>query len=105
VFCGVARWSADALCLVAVIEATGGRVPWTALLLVWAAGAATTTLGLTPGGLGAADAVLVTALVATGMGVATAGAAVVLYRLIVLKPAPRLLWFGYRRYRHALARR
>jgi uncharacterized protein (TIRG00374 family) len=105
VLCGVTRWSADALCLVAVIEATGGSVPWSGLLLVWAAGAATTTLGLTPGGLGAADAVLVTALVATGMGVATAGAAVVLYRLIVLKPAPRLLWFGYRRYRLALARR
>ena len=104
-FCGVARWSADALCLVAVIEATGGSVPWSGLLLVWAAGAATTTLGLTPGGVGAADAVLVTALVATGMGVATAGAAVVLYRLIVLKPATRLLWFGYRRYRLALAGR
>lgn len=102
VLCATGRWSADALCLVAVIEATGGSVPWGRLVLVWAAGAATTTIGLTPGGLGAADAVLVTALVATGMGVATAGAAVVLYRLIVLKPVPRLLWFGYRRYRLAL---
>jgi uncharacterized membrane protein YbhN (UPF0104 family) len=103
--CATARWSADALCLMAVIEATGGSVPLGRLLLVWAAGSATTTLGLTPGGLGTADAVLVTALVATGMAVVTAGAAVVLYRLIVLKPATRMIWFGYRRYRLAVAPR
>ena len=95
--CGGARWSADAMCLAAAIAATGVGVPWDRLLLVWAAGAAVTTLGLTPGGLGTADAVLVTALVGTGMAPAAAGAATVLYRLIALKPVPRIAWFAYRR--------
>lgn len=95
--CGGARWSADALCLVAAIEATGGHVPWGGLLLAWAAGAATTTLGLTPGGIGAADAVLVAALIGAGLGPAGAAAAVVLYRLVALKLLARVFWFAYRR--------
>jgi putative heme transporter len=95
--CAAARWSADALCLVAAIEATGGHVPWGGLLLAWAAGAATTTLGLTPGGIGAADAVLVAALIGVGLGPAGATAAVVLYRLIALKLPARAAWFAYRR--------
>ena len=99
VLCGGARWSADALCLAAAIAATGAEVPWHRLLLVWAAGAAVTTLGLTPGGVGTADAVLVTALVGTGMPPAAAGASAVLYRLIALKPVPRIAWFAYRRLR------
>jgi uncharacterized membrane protein YbhN (UPF0104 family) len=94
--CAGGRWSADALCLVAAIEATGGHVPWSGLLLAWAAGAATTTLGLTPGGIGAADAVLVAALIGAGLGPAGATAAVVLYRLIALKLLPRAVWFAYR---------
>jgi uncharacterized protein (TIRG00374 family) len=95
--CAAARWSADALCLVAAIEATGGHVPWGGVLLAWAAGAATTTLGLTPGGIGSADAVLIAALVGAGVGPASATAAVVLYRLIALKLLPRAAWFAYRR--------
>ena len=95
--CGGARWSADALCLVAAIEATGGHVPWGGVALAWAAGAATTTLGLTPGGIGAADAVLVAALIGAGLGPAAATAAVVLYRLIALKLPERVAWFAYRR--------
>jgi uncharacterized membrane protein YbhN (UPF0104 family) len=95
--CGGARWVADALCLVAAIEATGGHVPWGGLLLAWAAGAATTTLGLTPGGIGTADAVLVAALIGAGLGPAGATAAVVLYRMIALKLLARVTWFAYRR--------
>jgi uncharacterized protein (TIRG00374 family) len=95
--CATARWSADALCLVAAIEATGGHVPWGGVLLAWAAGAATTTLGLTPDGIGSADAVLIAALVGAGVGPASAAAAVVLYRLIALKLLPRAAWFAYRR--------
>jgi uncharacterized membrane protein YbhN (UPF0104 family) len=97
VLCAAGRWTADALCLVAAIEATGGRVPWAGLLLAWAAGAATTTLGLTPGGIGAADAVLGAALIGVGLSPAGAAAAVVLYRLIALKLLPRAAWFAYRR--------
>ena len=97
VLCAVGRWTADALCLVAAIEATGGRVPWAGVLLAWAAGAATTTLGLTPGGIGAADAVLGAALIGVGLSPAGAAAAVVLYRLIALKLLPRAAWFAYRR--------
>jgi uncharacterized protein (TIRG00374 family) len=95
--CAAGRWSADALCLVAAIEATGGRVPWAGVLLAWAAGAATTTLGVTPGGIGAADAVLGAALIGAGLSPASAAAAVVLYRLIALKLLPRAAWFAYRR--------
>lgn len=95
--CAGGRWAADALCLVAAIEATGGHVPWSGVLLAWAAGAATTTLGLTPGGIGAADAVLVAALVGAGLGPAATTAAVVLYRVLALKLLPRAAWFAYRR--------
>jgi uncharacterized membrane protein YbhN (UPF0104 family) len=100
--CGTANWSADALALAAAIEAAGGAVPWGGLLLVWSAGAAATTLSPTPGGLGAADAVVLAGLLGIGVTPAVAAAAVVLYRIMVLKPGPRLVWFAYsRRYRHA----
>ncbi|HEY0817125.1 MAG TPA: hypothetical protein VGE11_27935, partial [Pseudonocardia sp.] len=60
-------------------------------------GAATTALGLTPGGIGAADAVLGAALIGVGLGPGGAAAAVVLYRLIALKLVPRVAWLAYRR--------
>ena len=104
--CGSARWGADALCLAAAIAATGAAVPWDRLLLVWAAGAAVTALGISPGGVGTADSVLLAALVGTGVSPAAAAAAVVLYRLAVLKPLPRLIWLGTRiRRRSALVDR
>jgi uncharacterized membrane protein YbhN (UPF0104 family) len=95
--CGTVNWSADALSLAAAIEAAGGAVPWGGLLLVWSAGAAATTLSPTPGGLGAADAVVLAGLLGIGVTPAAAVAAVVLYRIMVLKPAPRLVWFAYSR--------
>jgi uncharacterized protein (TIRG00374 family) len=80
----VLNWVADALCLACAIRAVGGDVPWQGLLLAWAAGTAVASLGLTPGGVGVVEAVLSSALIATGLVGSTAIAAVLVYRIVSL---------------------
>jgi len=96
---GSSRWLADALSLAAAVAATGASVPWDHILLAWAAGAAVTTLGVTPNGVGTADAALVGVLAAAGLSPAAAVAASVLYRVVLLKPLPRIGWLLYRQRR------
>lgn len=103
VLCGISRWLADALSLAAVVAATGAAVPWHHVALAWAAGAAMTTLGLTPNGVGTADAAIVAVLVGAGLPPAAAIAASVLYRVVLLKPVPRIGWLVYRQRRLAKA--
>jgi uncharacterized membrane protein YbhN (UPF0104 family) len=88
---GGGRWIADAMSLAAVVQATGPAVPWDQLVLAWAASAAITALGLSPSGVGPADAALVGVLVSAGLVPAAAVAAAVLYRAVLLKPLPRIL--------------
>jgi len=75
---------ADVVCLVCALQAVGVPIPWHAILLVWAAGAGTSTLGLTPGGLGVVEAALSLALIAAGVPAAGAISGVLLYRFIKL---------------------
>lgn len=78
----VANWLADCGCLACAILATGEPVPWRSLLLVYGAGAAVGSTGITPGGFALVEVTLTAALTAAGLGAAHALAAVLAYRLI-----------------------
>ena len=77
----LANWLADAAVLAVSIRATGATIPWHDLLLVYGSGIAAQSLNITPGGLGVTEGTLSLALMATGLGVSRALAAVLLYRL------------------------
>jgi uncharacterized membrane protein YbhN (UPF0104 family) len=90
------NWAADAACLAAAIAAIGVTVPWDKLLLVWSTGAAATSFGPTPFGLGVVDVVLITALHRAGLASPDAVGAVLLYRVITFKILVTFVWIGYR---------
>jgi len=77
-----ANWLLDCAALACAIQAMGQRVPWTELLLVYGAGAAVGSTGITPGGFGLVELALTAALTATGMQSSHALAAVLAYRLV-----------------------
>ncbi|MFY9778579.1 MAG: lysylphosphatidylglycerol synthase domain-containing protein [Trebonia sp.] len=64
------------------IRAMGQPVPWDALLLVYGAGAAVASTGLTPGGFALVELAMTAALTASGLHSSAALAAVVAYRFI-----------------------
>lgn len=76
------NWLADIACAGLAVIAVGGTLSWPTLLLAWAAAATASSLQLTPGGLGVAEATMIAALVVSGMPAGTATAAVLIYRLI-----------------------
>src|SRR5580692_6831403 len=75
-------WAADCGALACAIEATGQPVPWHSLLLVYGAGAAVGSTGITPGGFALVELALTAALTAAGLHRSTALAAVLAYRLV-----------------------
>jgi uncharacterized membrane protein YbhN (UPF0104 family) len=91
----VLNWLTDALCLACAVLAVGPHLPWDRLLLVWGAGAGAGGLTPTPGGIGVVDVVLIAALVATGLAVPAATAAVIIYRIISFKLLVTLAWVVY----------
>jgi hypothetical protein len=76
------NWLADIACAGLALIAVGGSVSWPTLVLAWAAAASATSLRLTPGGVGVAEAAMVAALVTSGLPAGRATAAVLVYRLI-----------------------
>jgi putative heme transporter len=78
----VLNWIADAAALAFAVRATGQRVPWHSLLLVYSAGVTAGSTGVTPGGLGVVDLALTAALTVAGLTAAGAFAAVIAYRLV-----------------------
>jgi putative heme transporter len=76
------NWIGDCACLACAIHAAGQPVPWSGLLLAYAAGAAAGSTGLTPGGFGLVEATLTAALVAAGMNTSAALTSVLAYRLV-----------------------
>jgi len=78
----VLNWVADCGALACAITATGQSVPWHSLLLVYGAGAAVGSTGITPGGFALVELALTAALTAAGLHRSTALAAVLAYRLI-----------------------
>jgi uncharacterized membrane protein YbhN (UPF0104 family) len=79
------NWLTDVACLVCALKAAGAGVPWTAILVVWTAGAGAASFSPSPAGIGVVDIVLIAALAAAGIPVAFAVAAVVLYRIVTFK--------------------
>jgi putative heme transporter len=78
----VLNWVADCGALACAIKATGTPVPWGSLLLVYGAGAAVGSTGITPGGFALVELALTAALTAAGLHRSTALAAVLAYRLV-----------------------
>jgi uncharacterized protein (TIRG00374 family) len=78
----LANWALDCGALAFAIYATGAHVPWADLLLVYGAGAAVGSTGLTPGGFLLVELTMSAALSATGVPAAKAVAAVLAYRVV-----------------------
>jgi putative heme transporter len=78
----VLNWVADCGALACAIKATGQSVPWHSLLLVYGAGAAVGSTGITPGGFALVELALTAALTAAGLHRSSALAAVLTYRLV-----------------------
>jgi uncharacterized protein (TIRG00374 family) len=78
----VLNWVADCGALACAIKATGQSVPWHNLLLVYGAGAAVGSTGITPGGFALVELALTAALTAAGLPRSPALAAVLTYRLV-----------------------
>jgi len=74
-------WLLDLLCLAAALVAVGGSVPWRGLLAVFTASQLVGRIPLLPGGLGQIETGLVVGLRATGMPVADALAATLIFRI------------------------
>ena len=78
----VANWAFDCAALAFAIRAMGVPVPWDDLLLVYGAGAAVGSTGLTPGGFALVELALTAALTASGLHASKALAAVLAYRVV-----------------------
>jgi uncharacterized protein (TIRG00374 family) len=97
-------WAGDMTCLAVAFLAVGGALPWRGLLIAYAAGQLAALLPITPGGLGVTEGSMAITLAAYGGGMATAVAAVLLYRLITywaVLPAGGVCYLSLRR-RHSL---
>jgi putative heme transporter len=84
IYLAFANWLGDAACLTLAIRAAGLAIPFRKLLLVWSAGQAAGTIGLTPGGVGIVEVALIAALTGAGEPAAGSTVAVLIYRLISL---------------------
>jgi uncharacterized protein (TIRG00374 family) len=78
------NWLGDAACLTLSLRAAGLPIPFRQILLVWCAGQAAGSIGLTPGGVGIVEVALVAALAGAGEPAAGSTVAVLIYRLISL---------------------
>jgi uncharacterized protein (TIRG00374 family) len=76
------NWIADVACLAFAAYAAGGKASLAGLTVAYAAARAVGTIPLMPGGLLVVEAVLVPGLVSSGMTLATAISAMLIYRLI-----------------------
>lgn len=94
-FFGAANWLTDIVCLGLSIRATGLHLPFHRLILVWSAGSAASSLGLTPGGVGVVDVALIAALTAAGVRSVGATTAVAVYRLISFWAKLLIGWLVY----------
>jgi uncharacterized protein (TIRG00374 family) len=78
----ILNWLANIACLALAVMAVRSPVPWSGLILAWSVGVGAASFGITPGGVGLVEAALAGALVAEGVEVPQAVAAVLVYRLI-----------------------
>ena len=76
------NWIADVGCLLFACYATGGHPSLAGVTVAYAAARAVGSIPLMPGGLLVVEAVLVPGLVSSGMSLASAISAMLIYRLI-----------------------
>lgn len=81
---GLLNWVFDGAVLVIGVVALGGPVPWRGVVVAYGVSQIATSVPVTPGGLGIAEASLAGLLVAYGMPGPRALAVVVLYRVATL---------------------
>jgi hypothetical protein len=93
------NWLTDVACLVCALKAAGAGIPWSAILIVWTAGAGAASFSPSPAGLGVVDIVLIAALAGAGIPAAIAVAAVVLYRIVTFKIVITVACLAYYRLR------
>jgi hypothetical protein len=89
------NWLGDAACLTLSLRAAGLPIPFRQILLVWSAGQAAGSLGLTPGGVGIVEVALVAALTGAGEPAAGSTVAVLIYRLISLWLVLLVGWIAF----------
>jgi hypothetical protein len=100
-----ANWAFDCATLALSIRAMGQPVPWDDLLLVYGAGAAVASTGLTPGGFALVELAMTAALTASGLHSSAALAAVVAYRFISFWLVLLGGWVAFIALAHPLRRR
>jgi uncharacterized protein (TIRG00374 family) len=76
------NWIADVACLLFACYATGGHPSLAGVTVAYAAARAVGSIPLMPGGLLVVEAVLVPGLVSSGMTLASAISAMLIYRLV-----------------------
>jgi uncharacterized protein (TIRG00374 family) len=76
------NWIADVACLLFACYATGGHPSLAGVTVAYAAARAVGSIPLMPGGLLVVEAVLVPGLVSSGMSLASAISAMLIYRLV-----------------------
>jgi uncharacterized protein (TIRG00374 family) len=96
------NWLTDVACLVCALKAAGAGVPWSAILIVWTAGAGAASFSPSPAGIGVVDIVLIAALAGAGIPVAIAVATVLLYRIVTVKIVITVACLAYYRLRPPL---
>ena len=97
----LANWLADAGVLTVSIHAAGAAVPWQMLLLAYGSGVGAQSVNITPGGVGITEGTLGLVLVASGLRLSQALAAVLLYRLISFWLVASTGWLVFLRLRMA----
>lgn len=101
----LANWAFDGAVLALSIRAMGQPVPWDDLLLVYGAGAAVASTGLTPGGFALVELAMTAALTPSGLHSSAALAAVVAYRFISFWLVLLGGWVAFIMLAHPLRRR
>jgi len=101
----LANWAFDCAALALSIRAIGQPIPWDDLLLVYGAGMAVASTGLTPGGLAIVELTMTAALTAAGLHSSAALAAVVAYRFISFWLVLIGGWIAFIALAHPLQRR
>jgi uncharacterized protein (TIRG00374 family) len=88
------NWLTDVACLICALKAAGASIPWSAIIIVWTAGAGAASFSPSPAGLGLVDIVLIAALAGAGIKPAFAVAAVLLYRIVTFKIVISMAFLG-----------
>lgn len=78
----LANWLYDGICLVAVMEALGSRIPWPGVIVAYCLAQLGTSVPLTPGGIGIVEGTMSYVLVLYGLPIRDAVASVLLYRIV-----------------------